>query len=132
MSKCTPDKIMLNVGKNLAEQTYFQRAKKAVGLLSTSKHLVIYSVPFVKPFSLLPLELTPLILLTDYYLCVIPSVVYLNMLSFLCLHHLRDHRGKRTTRRDLELTIRERYFIVPHMLDVQIANACFRIANNMM
>lgn len=133
LSKCTPDKIMLPFNNSLPEQTYFQKVKEAVGLLLTFKHLIINSVWFTEPYYLLPVELTPLIQRAGFRnICIIPSVVYLNMLSFLCLHHLEDHRGKLNALRDLQLTIRKRYFILSNKLNVQVANNCFQIAKSMM
>lgn len=133
LSKYTPDKIMLRWENSLSDQTYFQKVKEAVGLLLTFKHLIINSVWFTEPYYLLPVELTPLIQRAGFRnICIIPSVVYLNMLSFLCLHHLEDHRGKLNALRDLQLTIRKRYFILSNKLNVQVANNCFQIAKSTM
>ncbi|CAG2187998.1 EXOC3 [Mytilus edulis] len=61
LSKCTPDKILLHLDKTFKDQTYFQQMRKSVGFLSTCKHLVVENVWFRPPFTLLPVELTPLI-----------------------------------------------------------------------
>ncbi|CAC5393323.1 unnamed protein product [Mytilus coruscus] len=133
LSKCTPDKIMLPFNNSLPEQTYFQKVKEAVGLLLTCKHLIIGMVLFTKPYYLLPVELFPLIQHDVRKKTFgIPAVVYLNMLSFLCVYHLGDNRGKLNALRDLELTIRERYFILPSDKEVEMANNCFQIAKSMM
>ncbi|CAC5418861.1 unnamed protein product [Mytilus coruscus] len=53
-------------------------------------------------------ELKPLI--TDDSL-PFPPVVYSYLLQFLCCYHLGDYIGKLNALHDLELTIRERYFV---------------------
>ncbi|CAC5379440.1 unnamed protein product [Mytilus coruscus] len=119
----------------LSEQTYFQKVSEAVGFLLRCKHLVIRILMFTKPYYLLPVELIPLIPLNVNVTnnrCVIPSVVYLNMLSFLCLYHLGDDRGKLDALRNLELTIRKKYFIVPNEKNFQSSNICLQIAKSMM
>ncbi|CAC5379439.1 unnamed protein product [Mytilus coruscus] len=132
LSKCTPDKIMLSLNHNLSEQTYFQTVKKSVGFLLVCKHLIIDNISLTKPNDLVPVELTPLLIQHDEITCTIPPVVYLNMLSLLCLHHLGDHRGKLNALKDLELTIRELYFILPRKHFVQSANNCLQIAKSIM
>ncbi|CAG2231751.1 unnamed protein product [Mytilus edulis] len=109
VSQCTPDKIYSFFKKNVEEQTAFQKMKKTVGLILTCKHLMYQDVHFFHPFQLLPTELTTLP--KSIFIVIIPPVVYSNVLLFLCFHHLRDGRGKLNTLRDLELTIREMYFI---------------------
>ncbi|XP_071179924.1 uncharacterized protein [Mytilus edulis] len=133
LSKCTPDKIMLRLHNRFCEQTYFQRVKKAVGIILACKYLIVDMVLFKKPYHLFPVELFHIIpqdVRKDIFR--IPAVVYLNMLSFLCLYHLGDDRGKLNALRDLELTIRKKYFIFPCNLYYQIANKCLRIAKSMM
>ncbi|XP_071143037.1 cyclic GMP-AMP synthase-like receptor 2 [Mytilus edulis] len=133
LSKCAPGKIMLCFDNSLLEQTDFQKVKDALGFILACKHLIINSVSFSEPYYLLPEELTPLIQ-HDVYdnTCSIPPVVYLNILSFLCLHHLDDQRGKLIVLRELELTIREEYFIFPIETNFQIANKCLEIAKSML
>ncbi|XP_063411847.1 uncharacterized protein LOC134694730 [Mytilus trossulus] len=130
LSKCTPDKIVLPCN-SLPEQTYFQKVKEAVGMLLTCKHLIIGMLLFKRPYYLLPVELFPLIQHRfSKYAFRIPAVVYLNMLSFLCVYHIGDNRGKLNALRDLELTIRERYFILP--CDKEMVIQCFQIVKSMM
>ncbi|VDI80874.1 Hypothetical predicted protein [Mytilus galloprovincialis] len=133
LSKLTPDKIILSFTNTLSEQTLFQKFHDAFGLILTCKHLIINELSFNKPHNLLPVELIPS---TKQDACdrirVFPSVVYLYMLSFLCCHHLGDNRGKLNALRDLQLTIRERYFISPYETHFQIAYTCLKIAKSMM
>ncbi|VDI67757.1 Hypothetical predicted protein [Mytilus galloprovincialis] len=130
LSKCTPDKIMLSMNNSLSEQTYFKTVKEVAGLLLTCKYLIILPVSFNKPYYLLPLELTSLI--NDFgYTYGFPAVVYCQMLSFLCLHHLRDNRGKLYALQDLELTIQEKYYIQLNRNQLKIANNCLEIAKSM-
>ncbi|VDI64467.1 Hypothetical predicted protein [Mytilus galloprovincialis] len=130
LSKCTLDKIVLPCN-SLPVQTYFKKVKEAVGLLLTCKHLIIGEVLFTKPYYLLPVELFPLIQKGfAKCVCIIPAVVFLNMLSFLCVYHSGDNRGKLNALRDLELIIRERYFILPCYKEKVIH--CFQIAKSMM
>ena len=128
LSKCTPDNIPLYYSVShfsLEEQTVFERMHRAVGLIATCKNLIIQDVVFYFPFILLPIELTrlPKVMNRMY----IPSVVYCHVLLFLCFHHLRDNRGKLTAIRDIELTIRERYFISHDKKALDIVNQCLDI-----
>ncbi|CAC5426758.1 unnamed protein product [Mytilus coruscus] len=129
LSKCTPDKIVLWQGVTLMEQTFFQKIKNIAGFLSTCKHFIIELLRFPSPFNLLPIELTSLIE-TDRGDVLIPPVVYLNTLAFLCSHHLKDYRGKQTALQDLELTIRERYLIVPNKTVLEVAKHCLSIVES--
>ncbi|CAC5379453.1 unnamed protein product [Mytilus coruscus] len=131
LSKCTPDKIVLWQGVTLMEQTFFQKIKNKAGFLSKCKHLIIELLRFRSPFYLLPVELTPLIE-TDRGDVLIPPVVYLNTLAFLCSHHLKDNRGKQVALQDLELTIRERYLIVPNKMMLEMAKQCLSIVESIM
>ncbi|VDI01675.1 cyclic GMP-AMP synthase [Mytilus galloprovincialis] len=131
LSKCTPDKILLHLDKTFKDQTYFQQMRKSVGFLSTCKHLVVENVWFRPPFTLLPVELTPLIE-SVVHAKFIPAVVYLNSLTFLCSYHLEDIRGLHTALRNLELTIRDKYFIIPNEPNLKIANQCLYLVKNMM
>lgn len=131
LSKCSPDKIKLHSDNSFSEQTIFRKMKDAIGLLSTCQHLLIESVQFHAPFCLLPVELTPVLKLFDEDFLMFPPVVYLKMLQFLCLHHLGDSRGKRNSLRELELTVRELYFIENESY-FKIAKTCLHIAKCMM
>ncbi|CAG2231746.1 unnamed protein product [Mytilus edulis] len=130
LSKCTPDKIACYLSDarysySLEEQTVFNRMRQRVGLIATCKNLIIQDVVFYYPFILLPAELIRLPRVSD--MMFIPSVVYCHVLLFLCFHHLRDYRGKLTARRDLELTIRERYFISHDEGTLTTVNQCLDI-----
>ncbi|VDI01960.1 Hypothetical predicted protein [Mytilus galloprovincialis] len=119
LSCVTPNKIYLHVANNLTEQTIFKKMKQRFGLLITFKYLITNFLNFRKPFGLLPNELKPLIRgnRIDF-----PPVVYANVLSFLCYHHMRDYRKKLNALSDLELTVKERYFVL------KTANECLDIA----
>lgn len=80
-----------------------------VGLVAACKNLIIPGVIFYYPFILLPIELTRLQI--RLAMISVPSEVYCHVLLFLCFHHVRDYRGKLTARRNLEITIRERYLV---------------------
>ncbi|XP_063406539.1 uncharacterized protein LOC134690495 [Mytilus trossulus] len=113
LSKCSPDKIpgyFSHVCCSLEKQTVFERMRQRVGLLATCKNLIIRDVVFYYPFTLLPKELARLQRIRRR-LIYVPSVVYCHVILFLCFHHLRDDRGKLTALRDLQLTIRENYFM---------------------
>ena len=86
----------------------------------------------LEPFQLLPTELSPLINKKIDYIKLFPPVVYLNVLYYFCLHHLGDTIGKIDALRDLEATIRERYFIHECGNNVKIANKCLSIAKSML
>ncbi|XP_063406233.1 uncharacterized protein LOC134690187 [Mytilus trossulus] len=112
LSECTPDKILLHLtGRHysLEQQTVFEIMHRRVGLIAACKNLINPGIIFYYPFILLPIELTRL--QTRLAMIYVPSVVYCHVLLFLCFHHLRDYRGKLTARRNLELTIRERYLV---------------------
>lgn len=122
LSKCTPDVIFLSISNSLKDHTVFQRMKQAVGLLLTCKHFIIQYSVFNYPFNLLPRELITLSQNTE--IIMIPPVVYCNVLLCLCFHHLRDDGGKQNALHDLELTIREMYFIQE---DFEVSNECLDI-----
>ncbi|CAG2213687.1 unnamed protein product [Mytilus edulis] len=124
LSKCTPDKIMLRLDNRLCEQTYFQRVKKAVGIILACNYLIVDMVLFKKPYHLFPVELFPIIpqdVRKDIFR--IPAVAYLNMLSFLCLYHLGDDRGKPKCLVIWNHNLKK-HFIFPCNLYYQIANKC--------
>lgn len=106
---CTPDKIQLQFNNSLAEQTIFKQMKQRLGLLLTSKYLIIEVVFFRPPFRLLPDELKRLI---TYDSICFPPVVYLYLLQFFCCYHQGDYGGQLKALSNLEQTIRERYFIL--------------------
>ncbi|CAC5414858.1 unnamed protein product [Mytilus coruscus] len=125
---CTPDKIWLHLARskyNLEEQTVFERMHREVGLIATCKNLIIRDFVFYYPFILLPTELTRLPRLFDRI--YVPSVVYCHVLLFLCFHHLRDVRGKLNALHDLQLTIRERYFISHDEITLKMVYQCLDI-----
>lgn len=131
LSNCTPDKIVLRLGVTLMEQTFFQKIKNIAGFLTTCKHFIIQHLRFPSPFNLLPVELMSLIE-PDGGDVSIPPVVYLNTLSFLCSHHLKDNRGKQTALQDLGLTIRERYLMDPNKIALEVAKQCLSIVESIM
>ena len=128
LSKCTPHKIASYISDDrysLEEQTVFNRMRQRVGLIATCKNLIIRDVFFYYPFTLLPTELTRLPRMGN--LIYVPSVVYCHVILFLCFYHLRDVRGKLTARRDLQLTIKERYFIRRDEITLKIVYQCLDI-----
>lgn len=125
LSLCTPDKVYVNAANNFTEQTIFRTMKERLGLLMTFKYLIISFLNFRNPFCLLPNELKPLI---DCHRIDFPLVVYSYVLSFLCYHHIGDYRGKLNTLCDLELKVKERYFVFPSNVFLNTANKCLDIA----
>ncbi|CAG2231753.1 unnamed protein product [Mytilus edulis] len=126
--QCSPDRIQCyfaDARYSLEEQTVFNRMRQRVGLIATCKNLIIRNVVFNYPFTLLPTELTRLPRV--YNFIYVPSVVYCHVILFLCFHHLRDARGKLTARRDLQLTIKERYFIRHDEITLKIVYQCLDI-----
>lgn len=106
---CTPDKMKLNHANSLAEQTVFKHMTENWWLLHAFKYLFIDNVCFQYPFCLLPYEIISLITDESLYF---PPFVYSYLLQCLCCYHLGDVRGKQNALHDLELTIKEGYFIV--------------------
>ncbi|CAC5418863.1 unnamed protein product [Mytilus coruscus] len=125
LSRFTLDKIYIHVANNLTEQTIFKKMKQRFGLLITFKYLIIGFLNFKNPFGLLPNELKSLIRgnRIDF-----PPVVYSYVLSCLCYHHMRDYRKKLNALSDLELTVKERYFVFPSAILLKTAKECLDIA----
>lgn len=80
----------------------------------------------------MPVELNPLTINDFAHITIVPPVVYLDMLLFLCLHNLGDYTGKLNALRDLEQTIRKRYFISTFETSFQSAISCLIIAKSLM
>lgn len=119
-----PDMIHLRFVKKLGSADWFYRNENQMWFLLAMKHLIIENVCFQFPFSLLPDELKPLI---DRYFICIPPVVYLYLLQFLCFYHLGDNRGKNNALHDLELTVKEQYFIVNNVTMLGIVHSSLHI-----
>lgn len=103
--------------------------KHRYGLLLAMKHFVIKDVWFRNPYCFLPDELKPLIAQGNI---LIPPVVYSYLLRFLCVPHLGDNRGKQISMHDLELTIRERYFISDNVLTSGLLHVIFHIVKGLL
>lgn len=131
LSKCTTDKILISLSNNIEEQTVLQKLNQTLGLSLTCKYLIIGDVNMKKTFHLLPTELAPLISEKIDAVTSFPPVVYLNVLNYFCLHHLEDCSSKMVALRDLELTVREKYFIIENKEQLTTANQCIDIAKNM-
>ncbi|XP_063406100.1 uncharacterized protein LOC134690057 [Mytilus trossulus] len=124
LSNCTPDKIQLQFVNSLAEQTIYNEMNKKFGLLVVHKHLIFERILFWHPFNLLPNELKSLI--NDDVL-PFPPVVYSHLLKFLCFYQLGDNKGKVNALRDLEITVRKRYFILESDAIINIAEKSVEI-----
>lgn len=79
----------------------------------------------MKPFCLLPNELKPLI--EDGSSISLLPAFYSHILLFLCCHHIGDNRGKLNAQRDLELAVREIYFVFSNGLALKTAQKCLNI-----
>ncbi|XP_052093522.1 uncharacterized protein LOC127729706 [Mytilus californianus] len=132
LSKCTPDNILISLNNDIVEQSIFQNLKQTVGLSLTCKYFIIRDVIMIEPYHLLPTELAPLINEKIDIVKLFPPVLYLNVLYYFCLHHLGDYSGKIVALRDLESTIRERYFIHESGSHLTLANKCLSIAKSML
>ncbi|CAC5373472.1 unnamed protein product [Mytilus coruscus] len=129
LSRCSPNMIHLKFTNNVVEQTVFKEMKHRYGLLLAIKHLLIEHVYFRYPFCLLPDELIPLIVKKNL---LIPPVVYSYLLQFLCFHHLADYKGKQNALHDLELTIRERYFILDNVTTSRLVHVSLDIVKTLL
>lgn len=124
LSRCTPNMVRLNFTNSLVEQNVFKEMKHRCELLLAMKHLIIENLYFRYQFCLLPEELIPLIVEERL---LIPPVVYSYLQQFLCCHHLGNYTGKQNGLHDLELTIREQYFILDNILTLRIVHASLDI-----
>ncbi|CAG2235846.1 unnamed protein product [Mytilus edulis] len=130
LSKCTGDNILISLNNDIVEQSIFQDRKQTLGLFLACKHFILCEVIMIEPYNLLPRELAPLIKERIYRVIMFPPVVYMNVLQYLCLHHLGDNSGKVVALRDIELTVRERYHIRENEYYLTLANKCLSIAKN--
>ncbi|XP_076084889.1 uncharacterized protein LOC143055611 [Mytilus galloprovincialis] len=111
LSKCTHDKLHIgfltfpqDIINNYAKNIY----TKNVTLNEKAKLATITHFRYLKRSSLIPAELSLEVENNDF---IVPPIVLTHCLRVLCFHHLDETFNTLQARRDLNLTVREMYFI---------------------
>lgn len=95
--------------------------------LHACKTIVVDDVKFIESSCLLPVILSRA---TDNP--TIPSVVFAHFLDCLCLHHLNKDEEKWRAFHELQLTMKEMYFIRRNSMRIKISNLCFSLAQQLL
>ncbi|VDI66293.1 Hypothetical predicted protein [Mytilus galloprovincialis] len=109
LRKCTREKLYY--GANVSEvhrELFCSRTLRKLGIIRMLRLISISFVVFHPESSLIPGEIKLDVLNVPY---VLPPVVYLHFLTFLCHYHLHNVRNLQKSLGDLCITIKTNYFI---------------------